>query len=861
MSAPASEARLRDFLETISLEHLRTGAMGLAALYAFAAVALELFVPAPAGNVLGAVATGSAAMMILANRLLAKAPARIAHPAGAAVTALTLANGCLYLAYTHDPSQIASLAVVLLSCSCFFLSWPWITVTAALVAATFSSVVAWTLPDPHWTTSLPSLVLAVTLGAVIHETRLRAYRRLAELQFVEEDVRVELQHSVSAFQQSEERLRQLAELSSEAILIHELGRIVDANTGAAQLLGRAREDLVGITISSIFARDPSNAPKSANSLGQPFEAIVELPDGTKIPVEVSVTAVAFDGQMASVARLRDISDRKREQESLAARRALERLVTTIATELVKLRPRELDDGIQKAVEDLARRIGADHGQIALLGPDGQEGSILEWSGPGDSRCPAETSTPCASMPWLSRRLSTLEAVQIADVEALPPQASADRALLKLRGVRSLIVVPIAHGTSLIGRLSFEALRDTRPWSEETTVLLRLVAEIMAAALLRRRVLEELEASEARKAAILEAALDCIITADERGRILDFNPAAEKTFGHPRSEAVGRSVRELMVPQRLWSADDDGLRTLFAGAQTSILGRHVETTACRADGTEFPAEVAMVSVQSGSERVFTIYVRDITERHEIDRLRDELLATVSHELKTPLTSLRGFAELMLENDFPLPRQRKFISVIHNEAVRLTQLVNDFLDMKRIESGRVTMRCENVEMRKLIREVEELFRRDDGLHSIRLDLDPALMLVWGDGSQLRRILTNLTSNAIKFSPHGGTVTIGARNEATGVLLWVTDEGIGIAPEHMTALFEKFYRVDNAETRSIGGTGLGLALTKQMVNAHGGRIWVESDLGHGTTFYVTLPARQSPATGDSLGAGELSYAVPLP
>jgi signal transduction histidine kinase len=576
-----------------------------------------------------------------------------------------------------------------------------------------------------------------------------------------------------------------------------------------------------------------------------------------VPVEVSVRAIPFHGQLASVTTLRDVTDRQRAQESLAARRSLEQLVTTIAADLVKLPPAGLEDGIRKAIEAMARLIGADHAQVMLLGPEGDVLHDCEWYLEGAER-PARIGLAegLRSVPWISRRMAALEAVHVPDVAELPPQAAADKAFLQERGVQSLIAVPIAQGDRIAGCLSFVTLHSTRLWYEESVALMRIVAEIMASAFLRQRVLEELEASETRKAAILEAALDCIITTDQGGRVVDFNPPPKDVRLSPdrrggRAAAIS-SCRSACGARRTIPPLFSDRRAPSSGA-ISRPWPVVPTAASSRPSSRW-------SRSSCPEAGFTVYLRDITERREVERLREELLATVSHELRTPLTSLRGFAELMLNNEFPVARQRKFLSVIHNEAVRLTQLVNDFLDMKRIESGRAAPRRDRIDIRTLLREVETLFGRDDGVHEVRLDLDPMLTLLWGDPGQLRQVLTNLVSNAIKFSPHGGKVTLGARNEAEGVLLWVTDEGIGMSPEGMRGLFQKFYRVDNAETRSIGGTGLGLALVKEIVTAHGGRIWVESAVGSGSTFYVSLPTLHDPAASGASSDGSISYAQPV-
>ncbi len=862
MSSTATDEPLRSFLEEVSLGYLRSGLVGAVAAYGVAAVGFLLLLPPPSGIVLGIAAGASAAALFALRRIASEAPPRLAHPVVAGVALLTISNVCLYMVATGNVQQSASFSVIVLACSFFFLSRVWIAAIAATAVVGFGVTLVATGLTTDWTQLMPSLVISLSLAAVVHEARLRTFRRLATLRMEETKIRAELESSVVALQDSKERLRQLAESSSEGIVIHEAGKILDVNTAAAQILGSPREALLGHTLSGFFLRDPHAALPEAVSMGRPFEATITRPDGSRIPVEVGLRTAPFRGHLESVTTLRDISERRRLQDLLTERRELERLIITIASDLVKRTPSDLEPGVRQAVEAIARVMEADHGHALLLRPSGRVRFSVDWfADKSRARHLALGDLPRDAMPWIARRMAGLEAVHIPDVGGLPPQAGADRAFLRKRSVRSLIAVPIAQGERVIGSLAFAATQGPRPWSEETVALLRIAAEVMAGASVRQRALEDLEASEARKAAILEAALDCIITINPHGRVVEFNPAAEKTLGYRRADVIGMPLRDLVVPERLRTARDDGLRPLFVTAERPILGRHTETTACRADGTEFAAELAVVAIDTVEGPGFTVYLRDITERREIERLREELVATVSHELRTPLTSLRGFTELMLEKEFPAERQRKFLEVIRSEAVRLTKIVNDFLDMKRIESGRATLHRERIDLRALLQEIEALFGRDDGLHEIKLDLDPAITLLRADPGQLRQVLINLVSNAIKFSPHGGIVTLGARNEAEGVLLWVSDEGIGVAPADMAGLFQKFFRVDNAETRTIGGTGLGLALVKEIVTAHGGRIWVESTVGSGSTFYVSLPSKHDgkDAGGESGTGSSVSYAEP--
>jgi signal transduction histidine kinase len=225
--------------------------------------------------------------------------------------------------------------------------------------------------------------------------------------------------------------------------------------------------------------------------------------------------------------------------------------------------------------------------------------------------------------------------------------------------------------------------------------------------------------------------------------------------------------------------------------------------------------------------------------ERERLKDELVSIVSHELRTPLTSLRGFAELMLKRTFPPEKQREFLSIIHTEAVRLTNLINNFLDLQRMEAGRQTYDFSDVDIVSIICDTLSVFSLGaNGSHSFRLETPELLSLVWADPDRLRQVLTNFFSNAVKFSPQGGEICVGARREEEQIVVWVKDQGVGIPSESLDKLFTKFYRVDNQETRHVGGTGLGLAIVREIVEAHQGRVWVESTAGVGSTFFFALP-----------------------
>lgn len=242
------------------------------------------------------------------------------------------------------------------------------------------------------------------------------------------------------------------------------------------------------------------------------------------------------------------------------------------------------------------------------------------------------------------------------------------------------------------------------------------------------------------------------------------------------------------------------------------------------------------------------ISDISERKEIERMKNDFVAMVSHDLRTPLSSLRGFVELMLQRDFPPEKQRHFLEVIYRESGRLGRLINDVLDLQRIESGQQVLQFSPVSLEEVARETAELFTSSDLVHRILTEVTPGFAPVHADPGALRQVLNNLVSNALKYSPDGGAVRIGAREQGGGALVWVSDEGMGIPCEQLSKIFSKFYRTPGTVAQKIGGSGLGLAVVKGIVEAHGGRVWAESTPQKGSTFYFTLKFAQA---ADTAGA----------
>ena len=249
----------------------------------------------------------------------------------------------------------------------------------------------------------------------------------------------------------------------------------------------------------------------------------------------------------------------------------------------------------------------------------------------------------------------------------------------------------------------------------------------------------------------------------------------------------------------------------------------------------------------------VLLRDISERKRMEQMRSEFMSNVSHELRTPLTSIRGFVETLQDSGTDDPQlTRHFLGIIATETARLSSLVDDLLDLSRIEERRVVHRWQREDIGTLVDQVLTVCgsRAEDKQIAIKASLQPRLPRLFGDPDLLAQVLINLVDNAIKYTPTGGTITISAPVEGDEIRIDVADTGVGIPAENLPRIFERFYRVEKARTRGKGGTGLGLAIVKHIIKGHGGRVDVKSVVGKGTVFSIFLPLEmpETPPATDS-------------
>lgn len=620
------------------------------------------------------------------------------------------------------------------------------------------------------------------------------------------------------------------------------GRYLTANPALARIYGYTSADELTTAVTDIGGQlyvDPHRREEfrrllASTDVVEGFESEIYRRDGSVIWISESARAVrTADGTLLCYeGHVQDVTQRKQAELALEASREelrnhrdhLEETVGARTADLRILNTQLREEVAERQRTDTALRESQDR-IVALIDSVSDVVSVVDVDG---------------SVRFINASVERVLGIGPADVEGRPVfdlMHVGDRP--KMESYWNHIV----HSEGLGPPIQFRSRRSTDgSWRILETIAHNLLAHpAVRGIVFNTRDVTEREQSKAalylRDHAIASTSEGITISDPQQpdNPLIYVNSGFERLTGYRAEEVLGRNCRYLQGPET-----DPAALTAIRAAMAEERHGVVEILNYRKDGSAFWNLLSITPVRNSAGNVtnFIGVQVDITKRKEVERLKNELVATVSHELRTPLASLRGFAELMLSRVYPPAQQREFLRIIHQEAMRLGKLIDDFLDLQRMESGRETWTLEPVDLRPALDETVALLTPSSAKHTLHLDVPPELPRVRANTDRVRQALVNLIANAIKFSPDGGEVRIAAAPDASGVTLSVRDRGIGMSPEAMRELFTKFYRVDNAETRSIGGTGLGLALVKEIATAHGGRVWVESALGQGSTFFLALP-----------------------
>ncbi|MFC2029600.1 ATP-binding protein [Chloroflexota bacterium] len=410
----------------------------------------------------------------------------------------------------------------------------------------------------------------------------------------------------------------------------------------------------------------------------------------------------------------------------------------------------------------------------------------------------------------------------------------------------VVALPLVIENKLIGAIYIFRIRGVA-FSADDQSLLAAFADQAAIAV--RNAELYLQVSEERRAlsAIIDNSAEGVMILDASGQVQVFNRALARITGWDAEDTLDRPASEVLVlrdrhDQSLSLPELSRQRTSAAEARA-----YVEGDVVRRGGPPITAGVTATPLydEDGDLSRVILNVVDITRFRQAEELKSTFVSVVSHELKTPVAVIKGYAETLRRDDAEWDREtmQESLDVITEEADHLTHLIDSLLEASRIQAGGLKLEPTDVLIPRLAHKVVDGFETqagDAGPHTFELDFEPDFPAVWGDPERLREVLSNLVSNAVKYSPAGGTVWIGGRTDHTGVTVYVADQGIGIPPEEQNLIFDRFHRVESGLHRSTEGTGLGLYLVKAIIEAHGGRVSVESAPGRGSIFMFTLPGK---------------------
>lgn len=522
-----------------------------------------------------------------------------------------------------------------------------------------------------------------------------------------------------------------------------------------------------------------------------------------------------------LARVRTLIRSKRAQEELRAERDKVAFLYRVSRELSS--DLDFNATLSRVLELTIESVGASRGSLILLDEGGgvlrhifsYQGKVATVADAVHRRVVQEGLAG-----WV---IEHREPVLLTDAQQDPRWVNVPHSSFV---TRSAVAVPLVHPDRIAGVLTL-AHEEAGRFGPNHIELLQSIASQSAVALVNARLFEVVSQERAQLEAILSGTDDSIIATDRELRITLLNPAAERTLGITMGQAMGWPIAEALPPSPLVEAfrrARDGTGPVRPGELTL------------ADGRTFFFTLSTVSLGSRGEGGWVAVMQDITHLKHLDRLKNEFVAVVSHDLRTPLSNIHGYAEVlekMVEGD-----ALEYAEQIRVQSERTARLVEELLDLGKIESGMEAVR-EPCNLRQLIVEAVQAasFQAELSGVVLRMDVAASCGLVDGNPLRLRQALDNLIGNAIKYTPVGGVVTVRAWEEDRQVTVLVQDNGRGIPRESLPRIFEKFYRVP-AEAGRTPGTGLGLAIVKAVIEQHGGQVWVESELGRGSTFGFSLP-----------------------
>jgi PAS domain S-box-containing protein len=484
------------------------------------------------------------------------------------------------------------------------------------------------------------------------------------------------------------------------------------------------------------------------------------------------------------------------------------------------------------LESAIELVGGQVGLIALAEPDGSYKVQASYGLP--ARTIPLVKPFFADLPEASEALDPLQ-WKIPDMER--------RLNLVMRAIGmplyQVVALPMTVRDMMVGVIY--VLRQSAFTFADRRVLSAFAGQA-AIAVHNARLYQQVTREKQRLDAIIENSGDGVMLLDAEQTIIVYNRALTLMTGIPAEEAIGHPCDEVLVLYDRHT--NQHAPDLTCPLDRCVQGErfYVEGDYLRQDDIRITLGITYSPLLDAEGQLVNIIanVRDITHFREAEEMKSTFISVISHELKTPVALIKGYAGTLLRKDADWDKEiiSESLEIIEEESDRLAQLIDNLLDASRLQAGQLKLDRSDVDLAKMAARIVQEFQMQTNVHKFEVDFAAPYPIVQGDAERLRQVLTNLISNAIKYSPEEGKITVSGRYDDNYVYIAVSDQGIGIPAGERERIFDRFYRIDSALSRRTQGAGLGLYLVKSVVEAHGGRIWVSSTPGQGSTFVFTLP-----------------------
>jgi PAS domain S-box-containing protein len=689
-----------------------------------------------------------------------------------------------------------------------------------------------------------------------------------------------------SFSEADSLYAQLFDLSPSPAVVTRLEdhTVVAINARTAEIVGISQRDAAGRSVGD-FYENPSDRIQLVERLRREgradnFRSRIKRSTGESFWVLASSRLIAWQGQPAVLTVFHDISEQLAAEDTL---RVGEQRLVAQSDALTSLTARytnpgeRFDERLRSILEISANALHVD--RLSMWQFD-DERSLIQCVGqyqPGGSQYVSGSVLHRADTPAYFEAVERDRVVAADDARTDPRTREFLETYLNPNGIGAMLDVPLRHENTTVGVLCAEHIGGARTWTVDEQNFTVSVANLIVVALAeeeRRSALARVEESEARARLIVDTAHDAFIGIDSSGRITTWNAQAERTFGWTRQEALGRNMAQTIIPPAFREGHANGMRRFLETGEAPVVNQRLELRALHRSGREFPIEITITSpmkVEGGYS--FGAFLRDISDRRERDaelrrakesaeaatRAKSEFLANMSHELRTPLNGVIGYAQLLQRDRTLNATQHEAVEAISKCGSQLLDLINDVLDLSRIEAGRLDIVEGPTDLAKLVTDIRYVVAETAERKGLRLtmtigaDVPRPVVL---DGRHLRQVLLNLLGNAIKFTSAGDVGLVINRADGGHLRFEVIDTGPGIEPEALTDIFQAFAQTEAGA--AAGGTGLGLTISDHLIRKMGGKLTVESTVGEGSRFSFTLPLVQGRGTVRE-GEPDLEATVP--